>query len=59
MIRLKPFGLLTQREVAEELCVSRQTLTNRMKAGTLPKPVIHEGNFILWRLKDIKKVSKK
>jgi predicted DNA-binding transcriptional regulator AlpA len=59
MIRLKPFGLLTQRELAEELQVSRQTLTNRMKAGTLPKPVISEGNFVLWRVKDIKKVSKK
>ncbi len=57
MLRLKPFGLLTQMEAAEELKVSRQTMTTRLKMGKLPKPIIKNGSLIIWKLKDIEKLK--
>lgn len=54
MSTLKKYGLINQHELAKQMGVSRQTITNRMKAGKLPKPVRKEGNLILWDIQDVK-----
>ncbi|WP_211622753.1 helix-turn-helix transcriptional regulator [Paraburkholderia domus] len=52
--KLDASTLITADELAAILCVSRQSIDFRLRAGKIPRPVVREKRCVRWRAGDVR-----
>jgi excisionase family DNA binding protein len=53
--RLRNWGLLSAREVAELLCVHLRTVYRLLERGQLPQPIRFGRKIVRWRAEDLRR----